>query len=75
MKLVVPDTLFEPPQLFRTNASAIGKHISTQRDFIPMLILGRKVNAVKFKVQNFSSAKLKLMREQSFGAISSAFQT
>jgi hypothetical protein len=44
MKLVLTDTLFDPLQLLRTNTGAVANNTSTQRDFIPMLILGRKVS-------------------------------
>jgi hypothetical protein len=44
IKLVLTDTLFDPPQLLNTNAGAIANNTSTQRDFIPMLFLERKVS-------------------------------
>jgi hypothetical protein len=76
MKLVLADTLFEPLQLLSTNTGAIANTTSTQRDFIPMLILGRKFSTLRsFKVPSFNLAKLQLMREQTVAAVSSAFQT
>jgi hypothetical protein len=59
-----------------TNTGAIANITSTQRDFIPMLFLGRKVSTLRsFKVPSFNFAKLKLMREQNFAAIRSSFRT
>jgi hypothetical protein len=44
MKLVLTEPFFEPLQLLSTNTGTIANNISTQRDFIPMLFLGRKVS-------------------------------
>jgi hypothetical protein len=44
MKLVLTDPFLEPLQLLNTNTGAIANRTSTQRDFIPMLFLGRKVS-------------------------------
>jgi hypothetical protein len=56
MKLVLAGVLFEPLQLFSTKTGVTAKTTSTQRYFIPMLILGRKVSnreGQAFKFQRF----------------------
>jgi hypothetical protein len=66
--------VFELLQLFRTNTGVAANNTSTQRDFIPMLFLGRKVSTLRsFKITSFNPAKLKPMREQIFAAIRSSF--
>jgi hypothetical protein len=61
MKLVVADTLFEPLQLFRTNTGTIANTASTQRDFIPMLILRTKVSNREGQFQSFKVDCLRRM--------------
>jgi hypothetical protein len=56
MKLVVTDGFFEPLQLLSTNTGAIANTTSTQRDFIPMLILGRKVSNREGQASKFHQA-------------------
>jgi hypothetical protein len=59
MKLVSAGALFDPLQLFNTNTGAIANTTSIQRDFIPMLFLGRKVSnreGQAFKVHRLLAA-------------------